>query len=113
MAGHRNFRELEEKMSPERRARVAKQTRELLEQMLLSEVRALMGMTQQELADAAGMERPNVARLEKQDDIQVSTLRRLVEALGGELEITFKLPDRRISISQFHSRDQHHDDEAA
>jgi transcriptional regulator with XRE-family HTH domain len=113
MAGHHKWEILKAKMSPERRAKIDRQVRQDLEQMLISEIRTLMGMTQQQLADAAGMERPNVARVEKQDDIQVSTLRRLVEALGGELEITFKLPDRRISISQFHPPDEHHDDEAA
>jgi hypothetical protein len=33
--------------------------------------------------------------------MQISTLRRIVEALGGELEIIATLPTGRISLSQF------------
>ena len=33
--------------------------------------------------------------------MQVSTLRRIVEALGGELEVIAKLPTGRVAISQF------------
>ncbi|HEX5871054.1 MAG TPA: XRE family transcriptional regulator, partial [Longimicrobium sp.] len=35
----------------------------------------------------------NVSRLERRDDMHVSTLREVVEALGGELEITARFPD--------------------
>jgi hypothetical protein len=33
--------------------------------------------------------------------MQIGTLQRIVEALGGELEITAKLPTGRVSLSQF------------
>jgi hypothetical protein len=44
---------------------------------------------------------PSLSKLENQDDMQVSTLRRLIEALGGQLEIIAHLPKGDIRIRQF------------
>jgi transcriptional regulator with XRE-family HTH domain len=59
------------------------------------------GMTQRQLADALGVKQPTLAQFEKQDDIQVSTLRRIVEALGGELDLVVRLPSGEFHIGQF------------
>ena len=49
-----------------------------------------------------GIKQPTLSRIESQEDIQVSTLQRLVRALGGELEIIAHLPGRDVRIGQFH-----------
>ena len=42
-----------------------------------------------------------LSRLESQDDMYVSTLQRIVESLGGRLEIIADMPDgQRVSVSQ-------------
>ncbi|MBN1554105.1 MAG: helix-turn-helix transcriptional regulator [Phycisphaerae bacterium] len=97
----RNFRELEEKMSPEARARAEVRFQEILSEMLLSELRKFVGVTQEELADTLGIKQPSLSKLENQDDMQISTLRRVIEALGGELEIVAHLPKGDIRIRQF------------
>ena len=38
-------------------------------------------------------------------DMYVSTLRRFVEAMGGELEIVARFPDGSVQITQFHELD--------
>lgn len=102
MAGHKSFNVLREKMSPERRARVAAQVRQMQAEMLLSELRKHAEMTQSEVAAALGIKQPEISRLEGEDDMQVSTLSRLVRALGGELEIAVKLPGLgRVRLTQF------------
>lgn len=101
MAGHHKFSKLTNRMSPQRRAKIDKEVRAELEQMLLSELRRLSGMTQVQLADALGIKQPTLSQLEQQDDMQISTLRRIIEALGGELEIIAKLPNGRIALRQF------------
>ncbi|MGD0141513.1 MAG: helix-turn-helix transcriptional regulator [Tepidisphaeraceae bacterium] len=103
MAGHRNFDELRKRMTPERRARTEQRVREDLQEMLLSELRRLAGKTQVELAESMGVKQPTLSLLESQDDMQISTLRRIVEALGGDLEIIAALPTGRVSLSQFKS----------
>ena len=62
---------------------------------------ANVGLTQEELAKALGVTQPSLSKLENQDDMQVSTLRRLIEALGGQLEIVAHLPRGDIRIRQF------------
>jgi transcriptional regulator with XRE-family HTH domain len=92
------------KMRPEARAAVQAGVREDLNKLLLSELRKLAGKTQQELADSLKIKQPTLSKLEGQQDMQVSTLRRIVEALGGELDITATLPTGRVSLSQFKNK---------
>ena len=101
MPGHRNFNELRKQMSPKRRAQIDETVREDLGKMLLSELRRFAGKTQVKLADSMGLKQSTVSQLESQQDMQISTLRRIVEALGGDLEITAILPKGRVELSQF------------
>jgi hypothetical protein len=39
--------------------------------------------------------------MEKRTDMYVSTLRRFIEAMGGELEITARFPDHSVRIRSF------------
>ncbi|MCC6527087.1 MAG: XRE family transcriptional regulator [Polyangiaceae bacterium] len=69
--------------------------------LTLRTVREAVGSTQAELAAATGMDQADVSRLERRSDLndcQVSTLRRYVEALGGELAIVAVFGDKRISL---------------
>lgn len=97
----RNFKELESRMRPEALIRVKARAKEMMAEMLLSEIRREVGVTQEELAATLGIKQPSLSRLEAQDDMQISTLRRLIAALGGELEIIAHLPGGAIRITQF------------
>jgi DNA-binding XRE family transcriptional regulator len=97
----RNFRELEAKMRPEAQARVKARAREAMAEMLLSQIRQAAGLTQEEVASRLGIKQPTLSRIESQGDMQLSTLQRLVGALGGELEIIAHLPGRDVRIRQF------------
>ena len=82
-------------------ARATRRTQELLVELLLSEVRQLTGKSQQQVAQALGIKQPSLSKLEKQSDMQISTLRKIVAALGGELEVLAKFPKRTVKIDQF------------
>lgn len=82
-------------------ARAKARARELMGDMLLAELRQLTGKSQREVAEALGIRQPSLAKMEKQSDIQVSTLSRLVKALGGELEIRVRLPAGVFRLQQF------------
>ena len=98
----RNFQELRKRMSPERRAKNELAVREDLTEMLLKEVRLLAGLTQDQVADSMGITQSALSRLEGQDDMYVSTLQRIVESLGGKLDIIAEMPNgQRVSVSQF------------
>jgi predicted transcriptional regulator len=53
----------------------------------LSAFRKTLGKTQVEVAERAKMRQADLSRLERRADIKLSTLRRYVEALGGEVEV--------------------------
>jgi transcriptional regulator with XRE-family HTH domain len=60
----------------------------------LQELRKSRDLTQEKLAALLGINQENVSRLERRNDLLLSTLRDYVEAMGGDLEITARFPDR-------------------
>ena len=97
----RTFNEIaaEIEANPERRARVDAYERETREQMLLlQKLREHRKVTQHELAEALGVAQSNISRVEHEDDPQVSTVRKFVEALGGELVLQAKIGDEMIDL---------------
>ena len=59
----------------------------------LADLRESQSTTQVELAQRLGVNQGNVSRLERRDDLYLSTLRDYVAALGGELELVVRFPD--------------------
>jgi hypothetical protein len=94
----RNFKELEAKMSPERRARVAARVKEELALMPLHQIRNARQMTQTRLAELLEMDQGNISKLEQRTDMYLSTLRSYVEAMGGALEIRAVFPEGDVKI---------------
>lgn len=101
----RKFRELREGMSPERRQKNRERTAAILLAMDLVELRGKQELTQEELASRLEISQSNVSRLERRRDMLVSTLREVVEALGGELHLVAEFPDGSVEIKQFEDAD--------
>jgi DNA-binding XRE family transcriptional regulator len=59
----------------------------------LAELRQTRGMTQEELAAKAGVKQANISRLENRGDVLVSTLARVLAAMGASLSIRARFPD--------------------
>ncbi len=93
--------ELKKDMSPESLARARVSADDMIKEMVLSEIRALNGLTQAELAKKLGVKPPSLSQMESQKDMQISTLKKLIEALGGKLELIASMPGCDIKISQF------------
>lgn len=87
------------KSDPARAARVRQRVEEELLEMSLADLRRELGITQVELASAAEMAQSQVSALENRDDHLVSTLRRCVRALGGELEVIAVVGDKRVKLA--------------
>lgn len=85
--------ELLKKVAPEVKAAASAKAAEMLVEMTLAELRQQRGKTQVDVAQSLGIQQPNVAQLEKREDIYLSTLRKYVEVLGGRLELTAHFPD--------------------
>ncbi len=95
------YQTLRDQLTPSQLAESEVMAREMISDMLLSELRKFAGLTQEELAEAMGIKQPTLSKLENQDDMQISTLQRLVQALGGELELVVRFPNGDIRIRQF------------
>ena len=95
------FRTIREKMDPERQERIRKRTEELLAGLPLQELRQARALSQQELAEVLGLNQATVSKLERRTDMYLSSLRRFVEAMGGELEISASFPDGKVRIQLF------------
>lgn len=98
----KSFDELVKKTATKRtRDKAAARAQELLGELLLCEVRQMAGKSQQEVAELLGIKQPSLSKLEKQKDMQISTLRKIVNALGGELEVLARFPKGTVRIEQF------------
>ena len=98
----KTFDELAKKtMTKAAREKAASRSKEIMADLLLSELRHAAGPTQKELASRLGIAQPTLSRLENQSDMQVTTLQRLVEAMGGKLEIVARFPKGSVGIRQF------------
>jgi DNA-binding XRE family transcriptional regulator len=97
----RNFKELQAKISPERRARVERKVERALREMALDELRSARQLTQTGLANILGVDQGSISKLERRTDMYISTLRSYVEAMGGDLQIRAVFPDGEVQIKQF------------
>ncbi len=88
-------------MQPDSLARAKLRAKEMMAEMLLAQVRKAAGLTQEQLAASLGIKQPTLSRLESQTDMQLSTLRCLIQALGGQLEIIAHMPGGDIRLTQF------------
>lgn len=95
------FKNLIGKMSAERRARIQNKTDALKKTMALKELREAMDLTQEEIAKTLQIKQAAISKFERQSDIYLSTLRRILYAMGAELEIVAKFPDGEVAINQF------------
>lgn len=84
---------------PPNRKRVDSIKRSVELDIALNELRERRGITQEQVAAQLETSRPNVSRIEREDDVRVTTLQRYVTALGGELELLVRFPDgERLTI---------------
>jgi len=97
----KNFNALRERMSPEARKRAEMKAKRMLAEMPLNELREARRLTQEQLADQLGVGQAHVSRLERRADMYVSTLGRVVEAMGGRLEIRAVFPDGTVPLKRF------------
>jgi predicted transcriptional regulator len=98
---NKKFRHILEQMAPERRKRIAERTAELLAELPLHELRKARDLSQEELAATLGVNQATISKLERRTDMYISTMRRFVDAMGGELEITARFPEGVVAIDQF------------
>jgi transcriptional regulator with XRE-family HTH domain len=97
----KKFKQLKKKMSAEAQERAQIKTQVMATDMALAELRQAFNLSQEEMANVMKLKQPAISKIEKNTDMFISTLRRYIEAMGGELNITARFDDQEIRISQF------------
>ena len=64
----------------------------------LGELRRARSLSQEDLAAVLHLNQATISRMERRADMYVSTLRRLVEAMGGKLELRARFPEGVMEI---------------
>jgi DNA-binding transcriptional regulator YiaG len=95
----KKFSELRAKMSPAARAESAEISAALRKELPLHQLRQALKLSQEQVAEELGITQAAVSRLEHRPDLFVSTLRRFVEAMGGELEIRVRFPTGTVTLA--------------
>lgn len=83
---------------PQRRERVNKYGRVINTALALGRLRESQAITQRELATRMGVAQSNISRIEREDDVYLSTLRSYIENLGGRLEINAVFDNETITV---------------
>lgn len=79
-----------------RRAQVKARAAELIaEELSLQDLRKAMNRTQAEVAKTLKVGQDTVSRYEQRTDMLLSTLQDYVRAMGGELDLVARFPNRR------------------
>jgi len=90
-----NLDRIKKGLSSARRKKIEARAAQLLaEEMTLQELRQARKLTQVRMAKALGITQEGVSRLEKRSDLLLSTLRKTVKAMGGNLSLVAEFPDR-------------------
>ncbi len=100
MSGRKNFANLrrEVEANPERRARLDGERQFVRTILGLTAMREARGATQRQIAEAWDVSQANVSQIEHTQDIYLSTLRKYIAALGGQVEVRAVFPDEVITL---------------
>jgi len=95
------FDKLFRKMSPEAQKRVETRVDEEYRALALAELREARDLTQVQLAERLGIDQGAVSKIERRADMYLSTLRNVIQAMGGQLELTALFPTGRVQVLTF------------
>ena len=83
---------------PTRAARVDAYRQAMEDALALAEIREHRELTQSDIAEVLETSQANVSRIERQQDLYLSTLSRYVAALGGTLKVSAVFDDEEVEI---------------
>lgn len=88
-----NHDEFMTRLPKERQDRINAKAKQLKQAYELSQLRQTANLSQSELAVKMGVSQANISKIENGKDIHISTLKRYISSLGGELHISAIMPN--------------------
>lgn len=97
----KKWNEIRRRHAPEVEEQIRGKVKAAAQAMTLHQLRQARQLTQVNLAQILKINQGAVSTMEKRTDMYVSTLRKFIEAMGGQLRITAEFPEGTIEIEQF------------
>ena len=96
----KSFDELEKRMTPKQIAESDTLAELMLLYLNLAELQESLGVTPDDMGQDIDI-LSVLSDLENQEDTQISTLSRYIQALGGSLKIVANFPDKEVTLAHF------------
>jgi predicted XRE-type DNA-binding protein len=94
----KKYAALRKKLSPAARAVSEQEYEKLRAEMPLNQLRQALRLSQEQIAEALGVTQAAISKLENREDLLIGTLRRFIEAMGGELDIRARFPQGEVTL---------------
>jgi DNA-binding XRE family transcriptional regulator len=82
-----------------RRARMREEMLAIVSGAQLAEIRKQLGLTQTQLAEAAGLSQARISQIENGSATSLETLRAYVAGLGGHLDIVARIGNVQLNVA--------------
>ena len=92
----KTWQEFEAQLPQRVRDKINAKFKVTMARLRLGDIREAVGKTQVELAAELRLGQGSVSKIERAADMYLSTLRRYIEALGGELEVLARFPEGTV-----------------
>jgi DNA-binding transcriptional regulator YiaG len=98
----KKFSDLVGPLNPDERTRVDAKKAHMREETRLYDLRRARHLSQETVAETLGVPQSAVSKIERRADAYISTIRRYLEAIGGELIVVARFDDgTEVEIKQF------------
>ncbi len=87
------------KSSPDRIAEIREGAHVAAAILELEELRRRRGLTQAQLAQMVGITQSALSQIENAHNLELATLRKLVESMGGKLKIIAEFQDEAVALT--------------
>jgi predicted transcriptional regulator len=74
---------------------------QMIQEVALDGLRGVLDLTQEHLAELLHVNHAAICKVERRSDMYISRLRKIIEAMGGHLDIRAVLPNGVVRINQF------------
>ncbi len=98
MAKFTTYQDYMATLPQDRQQAIKEETELLIQSYELAQLRKSLNINQNELAEKMGVSQANISKVENGNDCLLSTLKKYVRALGGEINITAKMPNGDVVI---------------
>ena len=94
----KSFNQLKNKMTAQAQEAIELKKNSHMKDLLLGDIREELNFTQEEMATKLNTKQANISRTERRKDLKLSTLKRYIQAMGGELDIIAKFPTTEVHL---------------